>query len=98
MRWREQAAEEGVELEVRERAWVTDESLHPRNAIAAIDELRIAPAQAQRGTAEAPLASDPFTVSPKPISVGRTSVAMHNGRGVITCRHGASDWGYPRIY
>jgi hypothetical protein len=84
MSWREKAAEEGVDLEVRERSWVTDECLRANNAIIAIDELRITPAQLQRGETEAPLASEPFTVSPKPILVGRTSVAMHNGRGIVT--------------
>ena len=97
MRWRERAAEEGVELEVRERAWVTDECLHPRNAIIAVDELRIAPEQAQEGRAGALLASEPFTVSPKPISIGRTSVAMHNGGGVVAWSEAPLDWNSERI-
>ena len=84
MRWREQASAEGIELEVRERAWVTDECLRARNAIIAIDELRITPAQAQSGSPEALLATEPFIISPERVSVGRTSVAMHSGRGIVT--------------
>jgi hypothetical protein len=83
-RWREQAIAEGIELEVRERAWVTDECLRVRNAIIAIDELRITPAQAQSGNPEVLLASEPFVVSPERVLVGRTSVSMHRNRGIVT--------------
>ena len=73
-----------VELEVRERAWVADECLRGGNAIIAIDELRIPPEQALRGADDHLLAGEPFIVSAAPVHVGRTSVAMHRGRGVIS--------------